>query len=1479
MFDVAPPRIMNPNQPSREQIEARITALLLGELPAEEAELLRWTISQDAELQKLHGRLLLTVGLVREVVGHPEEASAEKAVPRNLSDERRQKLLAYFKTPRPRQASGELFWLKRIEVRPLVTALALVAVVGVLAVISIPNFVKSRSTSQANATINNLRQLDGAKNEWALENNKSATDVPTPDDLKPYLKEFPKPVMGETYVLGKVSEPVTADVDAKKAKQIGALAIRLPSGGAAGQVVQLSSEGTVTVLSEEERQKQLESVTPVSPVGSPPVATTTPSRPAPAFSTMTTMSTPPPTPTEIILPKSEPTSIESEKGTVYSAQIVGYANSALPATQQAQATPNVALSLGGAVDAGDLFDRQQAKNENAGVVNELARSGGNNGGGNVGGPVTVTFGGAMGGRGASSLQNSAVQARDQSIAVVQLQNGDPQQVAQTLQSMFGNNTVARNGASSSQNSVLQQRQINGVIAMGTTITSSGIGGVSGVGGGSGGFGGGGSGRGGGGGSGGGGRGSGGSAGNPFATLFGGGGGSGDGGGGSSQYNLNGTAGSANITVDPVTHDLVVVADAETQDQIRGVISQIDKPSAQRLVENAPAGRVDSFGVAEPIAAPATPSSDTTLAWNTVAVGRSGTENIGGNRWQVGAPLGPVPSDGIPPAAVAPEARFRDEDLAAASIDVAARQNRRVAQAERAGRETFYRNQAGETSTENELALGDRPATGYAFSTSIAGTPAQATAPARPNGGNNLVGTWTPAAPVVSPPPPASASTPPSTDIADNLASPRNIGEAYARKPESGNGTMGLSEGNTSSHVAGVVANNGTLTTGGSTPVLHANNSLAGELAANQSEAKQEVGDKSALGFGLDRQPQRLKAAELQPSDAVALNDNKFYTGVTRDDANGARFLLQATNAVVVNGGNGVGGLIYMNPTVSPNSESAQAFVSSLGVDLKNSPGKSMAYNDKLGLLFVKGSKQDLDTIENGIQSAKIGAPPQTQMRAQFLENDAALANMVSPSDSANANGNNLSVRAFRVDQAALEKVTSTLPKQPANPSEMITQIVPIRSADARQLVANLASFVSPQATVVANEAGNSIVVTDTRENLKHLSQIIDSLDVPPRRPAATNAPIPQPEFLTRENAFSTFSMNVSDVSFKLAAASLEKGRMPDAASIRSEEFINAFDYRDPEAKWDSASSLSAQTGKMPAPQPIAFASERARYPFAQNRDLLRFSVKTAAAGRAAGRPLNLVLLLDNSGSMERADRVEIIREALRVLAAQLQPQDTVSIVTFARTARLWADGVPGDKAGETLEQVGGITPEGGTNLEEAMRLAYETARRHYLAGGINRVVLLTDGAANLGNVDPGALKQKVEAQRKQGIALDCFGIGWDDYNDNLLAELSGNGDGRYAFINAPEEAGTDFAAKLAGALQVAAQDVKVQVEFNPQRVVSWRQIGYAKHQLTKEQFRDNSVLAAEIAAQEAGNALYTVETKPDGSGPIATVYVRYRIPG
>ncbi|MCX8109355.1 MAG: von Willebrand factor type A domain-containing protein, partial [Verrucomicrobiae bacterium] len=315
--------------------------------------------------------------------------------------------------------------------------------------------------------------------------------------------------------------------------------------------------------------------------------------------------------------------------------------------------------------------------------------------------------------------------------------------------------------------------------------------------------------------------------------------------------------------------------------------------------------------------------------------------------------------------------------------------------------------------------------------------------------------------------------------------------------------------------------------------------------------------------------------------------------------------------------------------------------------------------------------------------------------------------------------------------------------------------------------------------------------------------------------AVKPTPEPQPEVLTSESAFSTFSLNISDVSFRMAAASIENGVLPSPASIRSEEFINAFDYRDPEPV---------------SGMPLAFHWERAQYPFAHNREVIRFAIRTAAEGRDAVRALNLVLLLDTSGSMERADRVAIVREALRVLANQLRPDDVVSLVGFARTARLWVDGLRGAQATELVDRAENITREGGTNLGEALRVAYETAARHFIPAGLNRVVLLTDGAANLGDIDPESLRRVVVEHRRRGIALDCFGVGWQGYNDELLEALSRSGDGRYGFLNTPEEAANDFAAKLAGALKVAAADVKVQVEFDPRRVISWRQVGYAKHQ-------------------------------------------------
>ena len=357
------------------------------------------------------------------------------------------------------------------------------------------------------------------------------------------------------------------------------------------------------------------------------------------------------------------------------------------------------------------------------------------------------------------------------------------------------------------------------------------------------------------------------------------------------------------------------------------------------------------------------------------------------------------------------------------------------------------------------------------------------------------------------------------------------------------------------------------------------------------------------------------------------------------------------------------------------------------------------------------------------------------------------------------------------------------------------------------------------------------------------------------------APPELEEISATDEPFSTFSLHVSDVSFQLAQSSLGQGEWPDAERIRIEEFVNAFDYGDP---------MPSQDDK------VSCTMEQSIHPFLQQRNLLRVSMRTAAAGRATGVPLRLTFLLDNSGSMERIDRQETVRRAFALLAEQLQPADQVTLITFARQPRLVADQVSGEKARGLTQVVANLPSEGGTNLEQALELAFEKAREQQEPNAQNRIILLTDGAANLGDAEPDSLAQRIEMIRNQGIAFDAAGIGTEGLNDEILEALTRRGDGRYYLLGSPEEAGEGFARQIAGALRPAAGNVKVQVEFNPDRVGQYKLLGFEKHRLAKEDFRNDKVDAAEMAAEEAGIALYQFEPRPDGKGDIGFVSVRFR---
>jgi Mg-chelatase subunit ChlD len=357
---------------------------------------------------------------------------------------------------------------------------------------------------------------------------------------------------------------------------------------------------------------------------------------------------------------------------------------------------------------------------------------------------------------------------------------------------------------------------------------------------------------------------------------------------------------------------------------------------------------------------------------------------------------------------------------------------------------------------------------------------------------------------------------------------------------------------------------------------------------------------------------------------------------------------------------------------------------------------------------------------------------------------------------------------------------------------------------------------------------------------------------------AVNAPA---ESSASKEPVSTFSLHVSDVSFRLAQAALARGEAPEPSRIRPEEFYNAFDYGDP------APAMNEK---------VSCRIEQAADPAKQQRNLVRIAMRVPATGRGAGQPLRLTVLLDTSGSMEREDRAAAVRRAVEVLASLLGPKDRVTLVGFARTPSLLADRLPGDKAGQMLDIIARTPAQGGTNIEEALRLGGELARRQYAPAAQNRIVLLTDGAANLGDADPARLAASITALRQQGISFDACGVGIDGINDEILEALTRKGAGRYYVVDTPESADAGFARQLAGAFRPAAENVKVQVRFNPARVGSYRLIGFDQHRLSEADFRNDKVEAAALAAGEAAVALYEVEALPQGEGELGEVYVRFR---
>lgn len=383
---------------------------------------------------------------------------------------------------------------------------------------------------------------------------------------------------------------------------------------------------------------------------------------------------------------------------------------------------------------------------------------------------------------------------------------------------------------------------------------------------------------------------------------------------------------------------------------------------------------------------------------------------------------------------------------------------------------------------------------------------------------------------------------------------------------------------------------------------------------------------------------------------------------------------------------------------------------------------------------------------------------------------------------------------------------------------------------------------------------------------------LDSIVVSGTRLGAGNLAVPQPANTEKyaahddnpvhrasEQPLSTFSIDVDTGSYANVRRMLNQGVRPPADAVRAEEIINYFDYGHP-------APVSRDT-------PFRVTTELAPAPWNSQRQVLMIGIKGYDVPKATLPPANLVFLIDTSGSMDEPDKLPLVKQSLRQLVPQLRRQDRVSMVVYAGSAGLVLPPTPGDRHDEIIAAPDRLDAGGSTNGGDGIRLAYAMAKQAFVEGGVNRVILATDGDFNVGTVDQNALETLVADQRKSGIALTTLGFGTGNYNDALAERLADVGDGNHAYIDSLREARKVLVEEMGSTLMTIARDVKVQVEFNPAQVAEYRLIGYENRVLRREDFANDRVDAGDIGAGHEVTALY--EITPAGSAAARVPALRY----
>jgi Ca-activated chloride channel family protein len=347
---------------------------------------------------------------------------------------------------------------------------------------------------------------------------------------------------------------------------------------------------------------------------------------------------------------------------------------------------------------------------------------------------------------------------------------------------------------------------------------------------------------------------------------------------------------------------------------------------------------------------------------------------------------------------------------------------------------------------------------------------------------------------------------------------------------------------------------------------------------------------------------------------------------------------------------------------------------------------------------------------------------------------------------------------------------------------------------------------------------------------------------------------------------STFAADVDTASYTIARRKLNEGALPPPAAVRVEEFVNYFRYGFPDPATDT---------------PFAVVMQAAPSPLSPGRHILRVGVATKAKSIAERKPAHLVFLVDVSGSMSAPDRLELAKHSLRILTSNLKDGDTVSLVTYAGSSRVVLRPTGLEHKAAIMSAIEELRAGGSTAMGSGIDLAYQQAMQGLSPGAISRVIVCTDGDANVGSHTHDEILKIIAGRAKEGVTLSTIGFGMGNYKDELMEQLADKGNGNNFYIDSLAAAKKVFQEQLGSMLEVVAKDVKLQVDFDPGLIARYRLVGYENRDIKDDDFRNDKVDAGEVGAGHQVSALYEIELTDKGrltNAPLGGVRIRHKQP-